>query len=286
MKTVVPMSFLDLAQVRRTTGPEMVLQIAGQRWSRERPNLPGAMRNSTMPFSEDAASVAAKSAAHQRRTGRPYITLTYAQSLDGAIAARPGHPLALSCQDSQAMTHALRAGHDAILVGIGTVLADDPSLTVRLAEGRHPQPVILDSRLRFPAFAKLLRHPTHPPWIITSTSAAAARQTALEEAGATIYRLPAAQNGGVDLLALLAMLGEQGIHSLMVEGGAQVITSFLSCRLVDQLIVTIAPVLVGGVRALDLRQLPRPNGLPRLQNVTYERLGDDLVVRGEPNWTV
>jgi len=239
-----------------------------------------------MEILEDAASLAARSAAHWRQWGRPFVTLTYAQSLDGAIAARPGHPLALSCQESQAMTHALRAAHDAILVGIGTVLADDPSLTVRLVEGRHPQPVILDSRLRFPAFAKLLHHPTHHPWIITSTTAAAARQTALEEAGATIYRLPAASNGGIDLPALLTVLGEKGIHSLMVEGGAQVITSFLSYRLVDQLIVTIAPVLVGGVRVLDVHHLPRPNGLPRLRNVTYQRLGVDLIVRGEPDWTV
>lgn len=239
-----------------------------------------------MELLEDAASLVARATAHFRPSGRPYVTLTYAQSLDGAIAARPGHPLALSCRDSQAMTHALRAAHAAILVGIGTVLADDPSLTVRLVEGPHPQPVILDSRLRFPPFAKLLQHPTRAPWIIASPGAKAERQAALEHAGALVYRLPAANNGGIDLVALLQLLGREGITSLMVEGGAQVITSFLNYRLVDQLIVTIAPVLVGGVRVLDVQNLPRPGGLPRLSNVTYQRLGVDLVVRGEPDWTV
>jgi len=232
----------------------------------------------------EAASLAARSAAHWQQTGRPYVTLTYAQSLDGAIAARPGHPLALSCRESQAMTHSLRAAHQAILVGIGTVLADDPSLTVRLVSGPNPQPIILDSRLRFPIYAKLLSQNNLAPWIITAPHAPSKRREALAALGATIYSLPTGPNGGIALPALLEMLGKMGVHSLMVEGGAQVITSFLSYRLVDQLIVTIAPVLVGGVRVLEVRHLPHPNGLPRLTQVTYQQIGVDLVVRGQPEW--
>jgi 3,4-dihydroxy 2-butanone 4-phosphate synthase/GTP cyclohydrolase II len=237
-----------------------------------------------MEILEDAAAFAARSAAHWQQTGRPYVTLTYAQSLDGAIASRPGHPLALSCRESQAMTHGLRASHQAILVGIGTVLADDPSLTVRLAAGPNPQPVILDSRLRFPPYAKLLRQGRQTPWIITAPQAPPERQQTLTALGARIYALPLGPNGGIDLAALLQKLGEMGVHSLMVEGGAQVITSFLGSRLVDQIIITIAPVLVGGVRVLDVRHLPHPNGLPRLTQVVYQQIGVDLVVRGRPAW--
>ncbi len=238
-----------------------------------------------MGFMEEAATLAVKSASHRLRTGRPYVTLTYAQSLDGAIAARPGHPLALSCRESQTMTHVLRAAHDAILVGIGTVLADDPSLTVRLVSGKNPQPVVLDGRLRFPLFSKLLRQQPISPWIITGTKAEAERQAALESLGARVYRLPSGDNGGIELKELLQMLGEMGINSLMVEGGAQIITSFLGFQAVDQVIVTIAPVLVGGVRVLDFLHQPRPKVFPRLINVDYQRIGEDLIVRGEPDWT-
>jgi len=220
---------------------------------------------------------------HRQRTGRPYITLTYAQSLDGAIAARPGHPLALSCRDSQAVTHTLRARHDAILVGIGTVLADNPSLTVRLVSGKNPQPVVLDSRLRFPLFSKLLRQQSLP-WIMTSSEAESERQAALEQLGAKIYRLASGDNGGIAIKTVLETLGDKGINSVMVEGGAQIISSFLGCQAVDQIIVTIAPVLVGGVRVLDFRQQPQPKVFPRLINIDYQRIGEDLIVRGEPDW--
>jgi GTP cyclohydrolase II len=237
-----------------------------------------------MSFMEEAARLPQKTAAHHRRTGRPYVTLTYAQSLDGAIAARPGHPLALSCRESQTMTHALRAAHEVILVGIGTVLADNPSLTVRLVAGENPQPVVLDSRLRFPFFSKLLQQKTLPPWLITGMTAEAERQTSLENLGARVYRLPTGDNGGIDIKELLRVLGEKGINGIMVEGGAQVITSFLACQAVDQVIVTIAPVLVGGVRVLDFLHQPRPKVYPRLINVDYERIGEDLIVRGDPDW--
>src|SRR5262249_3832268 len=102
---------------------------------------------------EGIAALVQRAAAHPRRTGRPFVTLSYAQSVDGSIAARPGQPLALSGAQSMTLTHQLRVAHDAILVGIGTVLADNPRLTVRLVEGKNPQPIVADSHLRFPLSA-------------------------------------------------------------------------------------------------------------------------------------
>ncbi len=240
-------------------------------------------------FSEDQVLLfklreipAAGTACHQER-GRPLVTLTYAQSLDGSIAARPGHPLGISCSESQTFTHSLRAAHDAILVGIGTVLADNPRLNVRLVSGRNPQPVLLDSRLRFPSYANLLKDGNHP-WIITTPSAEESRQRDLEHQGARVFRLPEGSCGGIDLTALLDKLGEMAITSLMVEGGAQVITSFISSKLVDQVIVTVAPVLVGGLRVLESSlQLPLGN-FPRLKQVSFHQVGEDLVLWGNPDW--
>jgi GTP cyclohydrolase II len=223
-----------------------------------------------------------QAAAAPRRPGRPCVTLSYAQSLDGSIADRPGRPLALSGSQAMAMTHGLRALHQAILVGIGTVLADNPRLNVRLVSGPDPQPVVVDSRLRFPPYANLLKN-RRSPWIATHEDAEAERQQALEAAGARVLRLPGS-NGWVDLAALLEHLGAIGINSLMVEGGAQIITSFLTSRLVDQVVLTIAPLLVGGLRVVDHLELGSRRRFLRLKNVSYQQLGDDLVLRGEPDW--
>ncbi|MCA9958138.1 MAG: GTP cyclohydrolase II [Anaerolineales bacterium] len=214
---------------------------------------------------------------------RPFVTISYAQSLDGSITSRRGQPTALSSHDSMAFTHKLRATHDAILVGIGTVLADDPLLTVRLVEGKHPQPIILDSQLRLPLQAGILQHPTHTPWIVASETAVQERQTALEAAGARVLRVPTNANGQIDLTNLLARLRLEGVNTLMVEGGARVITNFLAQQLVDRVVVTIAPVLVGGLHAVETpHSLPK---LPRLHHVRYQRLDDDLVFMGDIDWS-
>lgn len=210
------------------------------------------------------------------REGRPLVTVSFAQSLDGSIAARPGEPLELSSPATWQLTHRLRAVHDAILVGIGTVLADDPRLTVRLVEGPNPQPVILDSHLRIPLKAKLLHQPLLP-WIIASESAPSSRQARLEGLGARVVRLPEGDDGRVALIALLAYLGEQGVDRLMVEGGATVISAFLSQGLADLLVITIAPLLVGGVHALRQGSL---SSVLRLGELRSERYGDDLVIWG------
>jgi GTP cyclohydrolase II len=229
-------------------------------------------------------ALSARAAAHHRRTGRPFVTLTYAQSLDGSIAADPGQPLSLSGPQSLLLTHCLRATHDAILVGIGTVMADNPLLNVRLVEGKNPQPVIVDSQLRFPLEANLLRRHPLSPWIATSDRADRERQRRLEAAGARVLRLPATESGDVDLAALLERLGKCGISSLMVEGGARIITSFLARQLADYLVLTVVPRLVGGVRAVSNLGQFDPARFPGLRNISQQWLGEDLVLWGDLAW--
>lgn len=214
--------------------------------------------------------------------GRPAVTLTWAQSLDGSIAAANRRPLALSGTGSLAMTHRLRAAHDAILVGIGAVLADDPQLTVRHVAGEHPQPVVLDTHLRFPLQAALWRHP-RPPWIACGPKPSPQRQAALAAAGATILPVGRTQNR-VDLAALLAQLQARGVRRLMVEGGAGVITSFLAAHFVDCLVLTVSPHLLGGLNALAGPLAAALPGAPRLLRPQWVQLEEDWVVWGELAW--
>lgn len=216
--------------------------------------------------------------------GRPFITLSYAQSLDGSITARRGQPMALSGPQSMALCHQLRAQHDAILVGINTVLADDPRLTVRLASGKNPQPIILDSHLRFPLTANLSRHPDHQPWIATTTDANAPRWQELAASGAQLLTMPADGRGRVDLPALLAQLAARGVQSVMVEGGARVITSFLDLHLVDRVVVTIAPMLVGGLHAVESVVWHNGRLSPHLRHPRYQTFGQDIVLVADVDW--
>jgi riboflavin-specific deaminase-like protein len=166
------------------------------------------------------------------------------------------------------------------LVGVGTVLADDPRLTARLAGGPDPQPVVVDSRLRCPPGARLMQNPDRRPWILTTSRADARCRAALEQAGAQIYEASVTPNGRIDLAAGVALLGQKGVTSLMVEGGARIITSFLEARLADWLVITIAPVFVGGLRAVEM-----PEGevwsLSHLDHVQSAQLGRDVIVWGD-----
>ena len=144
-----------------------------------------------------------------RPNKRPFVTLSYAQSLDGSIAARPGEQFILSGDSAARFTHQLRAHHDGVLVGIGTVLADDPQLTVRLVEGENPQPVILDSHLRMPPGARLLK--SHNPWIAITDQADSRRVSEFEDQGIHILNLPADSEGKVSLPDLLVHLDQAGI---------------------------------------------------------------------------
>lgn len=224
------------------------------------------------------ASWLAEAEAHRRKSGRPLVTLTYAQSLDGSISARRGEPLAISGPASLALTHRLRAAHQAILVGIGTVLADNPRLNVRLVEGESPRPVILDSTLRCPPEARLFQGGRRAPILAAASPVDPARRGRLQAAGAEIWEIPRDSSGRLSLAALLTALGQAGTNSLMVEGGAHVITSFLRARLVDQVILTVAPLFIGGLNAVEETLLPGPL---RLEAGGITRMEEDIILWGK-----
>ncbi|KAJ6520089.1 dihydrofolate reductase-like domain-containing protein [Mycena sanguinolenta] len=192
---------------------------------------------------------------------RPFVTLTFAQSLDGKIAGIAGKQLALSGHQSLVMTHWLRTLHDAILVGSGTALNDDPQLNTRHLppdSGPHtaPHPIVLDRRLQLPPTCKLLRNYAlgtgagRQPWVVCRQEVDPeweTRRQALEKAGARVLVLPAALESRSSIPAILTLLRAEGIRSLMVEGGAQIIAAFFgaSDTCVDTVLITTAPVLVG-----------------------------------------
>ncbi|GIV65999.1 MAG: RibD family protein [Chloroflexota bacterium] len=220
-----------------------------------------------------------KSAENQKK---PLVTLSYAQSLDGSLTIRRGMPVGLSGPQSQRLTHRLRAVHDAILIGIGTVLADDPQLTVRLVKGKNPQPVILDSRLRIPLECQLLRRQDCKAWVACAVTAEDTRKRKLLNQGVDLIPLPRRGDRGLDLEKLLEELGQRGIESVMVEGGAKVITSFLTERLANIAVITIVPRWLGGLNVIGRQRVS--DQLPSLANVRYEAFGSDVVAFGDLEW--
>src|SRR3989441_5951250 len=214
--------------------------------------------------------------------GRPLVTVHYAQTIDGRIASRTGDSRYVSGDGSLRLAHELRAAHDAVLVGIGTVLADDPQLTVRLVPGRSPIRVIVDSLLRIPLDANVL---TKGARTIVATTALASeeRAAAIRARGAEVLRLKADADGHVDLRDLLARLREQGIRGVLIEGGRGIITSALRERLVDRLTVCIAPKVIGeGIAAVGDLQIDRLRDAMTFERAGFTAYGGDVVFYGEP----
>jgi 3,4-dihydroxy 2-butanone 4-phosphate synthase/GTP cyclohydrolase II len=177
------------------------------------------------------------------RKDRPYVLLKYAQTLDGRIATRNGDSKWISGESERRVSHALRAACDAVLVGSGTVRQDDPQLTVRLVPGATPMRIVLDSRLRTPVTAKVFADDATTV-VFTTVGADGQRSAELRAAGVAVREV-AAGSGGVDLTAVLVHLRETGVESLMVEGGAAVITSVLAAGLADRLVVSVSPTIIG-----------------------------------------
>lgn len=216
-------------------------------------------------------------------SSRPLVALKVATSLDGRIAVpeAKGEGRWITSLPAREQGHRLRAACDAILVGIGTVLADDPLLTVRHVRGRHPLRVVLDSQLRIPAGAKVLG-PDAPTLIFTTDDASPLRRRQLQEAGYEVLVAPADPRGRVDPHAVTWSLARREVRSVLLEGGRGIYTAFLRAGLVDRLHVFVAPRLIGGAGlgwTGDLgADLPLPG--PRLWGSTVRRVGPDVLLEG------
>lgn len=217
-------------------------------------------------------------------TKRPFVTLKTAMTLDGKIASHTGASQWITGAAARARVHAYRNEYDAILVGIGTVLADDPSLTTRLEHGtgKNPLRIVLDSEARTPLDAKLVADGAAPTIIVVSERADHRRVNLLRACGAEVVTLGAQR---VDIAALLDYLGARDITSLFVEGGAAVNWSLLAGGSVDKVHAFIAPMLMGGETAktpIGGTGFDSPQTALRLRDVTVEQLGADILVTGYP----
>jgi len=234
-----------------------------------------------------AAEARRAHAGHIRRIrdDRPHVLLKLAISADGKAGLAGGRPVTITGERARDRVHMMRAENDAILIGVGTALADDPLLTCRLPgmEDRSPVRVVLDSKLTLPVVSRLVETARSTPlWVMTGPRAAPAPAKALGERGVEVLRVEG-QADRPDLGRVLARLAERGITRLMVEGGPAIASSFVGADLVDEAVLLRSPKLVGadGVPALDGLPLTALTQSALLRAAGCEALGDDLVERYE-----
>ena len=216
------------------------------------------------------------------RLGRPLVTLKLATSLDGRIATRGGESQWITGPPARDRAHALRASHDAIMVGTGTVLADNPQLTCRLPGLYHRSPVrvVIDRHLRIPPTVRLISEARNvPTWILTSPSADPVRRQVLQDSGVTVIEVGSAADGTIELRNALTALGERGVTRLLVEGGGRLAASLARARLIDRLVWVHAPMLIGndGVPGIAGFRLGALADAPSFERLSTQTIADDVL---------
>lgn len=213
---------------------------------------------------------------------RPWVTAKWAMTLDGRIATRTGHSQWISNEASRAEAHRLRGRMDAVLVGVGTVLADDPLLTARPLGARVATRVVLDSRGRTPPDSRLCRSTSEAPLLIATTNQSPESwRDAMRQCGAEILLTGTSSESRVPPLELLHHLGQRRMTNLLVEGGGEVLGSFFDAGLIDECYIFVAPCLAGGENSpgplggLGLERISE-----RLTDVQIRTIGDDVLIRG------
>ncbi|ACX53061.1 riboflavin biosynthesis protein RibD [Ammonifex degensii KC4] len=219
-------------------------------------------------------------------TREPFVVLKVAMTLDGKIATSTGEARWITGPEARAYVHELRDTYDAILVGKGTVLKDDPSLTARLPGARDPVRVILSSLADLPLSARVLNlNSSAPTWVAVTEQAPPSRIKALQGKGAEV--LVCGPGPQVDLKLLLKELGRREITGVLVEGGGTVNASFLANRLVDKVIWMVAPKIFGGTKApgpVGGEGVEHPDRALRLKDLTVKKLGADFCFEGYPEY--
>ena len=200
------------------------------------------------------------------RLGRPLVALKLAASLDGRIASRTGAARWITGAAARRAVHRLRDEYDAVMVGAGTVIADDPALTCRRPRGRDPLRVVVDGRLRVPLSARVLTNAAAPGTLLATTMQTGRKLATLRQRGVSVLALPG-RKGVLSLRRLLARLAQRGVTSVLIEGGATLAAAALRERVVDRLFVFVAPKLIGG------------DGVPMLGPLGVSAMGDALGVR-------
>jgi diaminohydroxyphosphoribosylaminopyrimidine deaminase/5-amino-6-(5-phosphoribosylamino)uracil reductase len=219
-------------------------------------------------------------------TGLPFVILKLAMTLDGKIATASGESRWITSEKSRLKVHEIRDQVDAVMVGIGTVLKDDPSLTTRLPGGRGKDPirVVVDSHARTPPTAKVINPRSIAPTIIATTPMAPDdRVKRLREAGAEVVVLDRDESGRVNLKSLMEYLGKRPVQSLLVEGGSEIAASLLTEGLADKVMFFIAPKIIGGKEAptpVGGSGIERLSDAIKLEKIEVERIGSDILIQG------
>ncbi|MDW7679849.1 MAG: bifunctional diaminohydroxyphosphoribosylaminopyrimidine deaminase/5-amino-6-(5-phosphoribosylamino)uracil reductase RibD [bacterium] len=212
----------------------------------------------------------------------PYVTIKIAQSLDGRIATESGHSQWITCEAARRESHRIRAANDAVIVGLGTVLADNPSLTVRLTRGKNPVRIVLDSHLRIPLNCNLLTDPHINQTIIATTVGNSAKIDRIRERGAHVWQLEKDAYGKTSISALMRKMAQARMSAVMVEGGAEVITSFLREKMADRIVFAIAPIIIGaGVESIGPLNIATVDDSIHLTKINFKQLGTDIIVSGD-----
>ena len=215
-------------------------------------------------------------------TGLPFVTAKFAASLDGKIATAGGNSRWITSEAVRRSSHRLRHVNDAILVGVNTVVTDDPELTTRMDGGRSPLRIVVDSTLRIPQGARVLRADPGGALVATTARADPERLGRLRDAGVDV-EIVEASSSGVDLGALMALLGARDVLSVLIEGGARVHGAAFDAGIVDKVVAMLAPRIIGGALAPGAvagAGAPSLAAAPPLRDVTVEQVGPDLVVTG------